>query len=403
MLYGMATALMAVSILPARAQVLTTDNTYFEIIPGRFSATGHPQLTFTRSEANGYSAEIYDDSFTLVKGINFVGSEYKTKVVTEERLVIPGEYTETEEHWSSGTVTGLDEVVELARGWGLESHTKKGSVHTFLPVELPEEGNYHKIVYTEGEDHFIEYNVNRYPKYSDWQVTGETVNTDIDVPKTLWISDYDVSVPGDDIGCVLTQSLFNSDDKYEYLVAVYELNGEPSDNIDQLDGVWQGNEYICIKRRLTYNCTCVRNDVCSEDGQVVASLPGGYINGVFLFGGKTYINIHQSGGDKGGASVIYEINPQSNSVKAVHAGTVKIFPRAAGRGESITVETGAGTAGMRREVVVTAIDGRVVTRVAIPSGETTTRINTSRMGGGVYNFTVVADGKKLENGKIIIR
>lgn len=104
-------------------------------------------------------------------------------------------------------------------------------------------------------------------------------------------------------------------------MAVYELNGEPSDYIDQLDGVWQGNEYICIKRRLTYNCTCVRHDVCSEDGQVV----------------------------------------------------------------------------------VTAMDGRVVTRVAIPSGETTTRINTSRMGGGVYNFTVVADGKKLENGKIIIR
>lgn len=72
-----------------------------------------------------------------------MGSEYKTKVVTEERLVIPGEYTETEEHWDSGTVTGLDEVVELARGWGFESHIKKGSVHTFLPVELPEEGNYH--------------------------------------------------------------------------------------------------------------------------------------------------------------------------------------------------------------------------------------------------------------------
>ena len=97
------------------------------------------------------------------------------------------------------------------------------------------------------------------------------------------------------------------------------------------------------------------------------------------------------------------IDSQANAIQAVSVDFVKIFPRMAGRGESITVETSSDAAGQRREVVVTAMDGRIVSRVAVPAGETVTRISTSRMAGGVYNFTVYAGGKKIENGKIVIR
>ncbi len=140
----------------------------------------------------------------------------------------------------------------------------------------------------------------------------------------------------------------------------------------------------------------------SEDGNVIMSIPGNNINSFFLYGGKLYACIIEYTPDSEKES-LYAIDAQTNAIQTVQADFVKIFPRMAGRGESITVETAGEAAGQRREVVVTAMDGRIVSRVAVPAGETVTHINTSRMAGGVYNFTVYAGGKNIENGKIVIR
>ncbi len=396
MLKGMiVVALLTAGVMPADADSYT----YHYAISKKFSYTGKPQITVVDEETN--TATIYDENMNMVKKMSFKSPVSYDKTVIEERLIVPGEYEDVVVNEDNMSVeNGLQSVGEIANSYGCESHTKQGNVHTYLPLELPTEGNYSKIVYTEGEAHCIRYEITRYPKYSDWQVTSERPSPYYKNYELFYLANYDADIVADDYTFFLTQTMFNNDDKYEYILPVCE-QGEAG-YTNEIDHVWHGNEQIAVKREIHYGTRTVRYDVMSEDGNVVMSIPGNNIDDFFLYGGKLYAVVETENGEDGELS-FYLIDSQTNSIQAVHSDLVKIFPRLAGRGSAITVETSGEAAGMRREVVVTTMDGRTVNRVTVPAGETTTRISTSRMAGGVYNFTVYGAGKKLENGKIVIR
>lgn len=396
MLRGMAVAVCLVAgVMPAEADGIN----HHYVISKKFSYSGKPQISVIDRETN--TASIYDENMNLVKTVSYKAPKTYTKIVTEERLIVPGEYVDSmqDEHYTP--VSGLEEVIIIANASDLKSHTKKGNVHTFLPIELPEgEGGYSKIIYTEGEDHFMLYYIHRYPKYSDWQVTDERTHENSYEFNYQYLYNYDADIIADDNEFFLTQTMFNNDDKYEYVAPVYEIAKEG--HLYNSDYVWHGNERIEIKRETRYYSQAVRYDVMSEDGNVIMSIHANVLDFFFLYGGKVYACTLEYTPD-GEKESFYAIDSQTNAIQTVQADFVKIFPRMAGRGESITVETAVEAAGQRREVVVTSMDGRIVSRVAVPAGETVTHINTSRMAGGVYNFTVYAGGKNMENGKIVIR
>ena len=55
------------------------------------------------------------------------------------------------------------------------------------------------------------------------------------------------------------------------------------------------------------------------------------------------------------------------------------------------------------EVIVTSANGRVVERTTLRAGNKSLRLNTSRMDAGLYNVTVLKNGQKVENAKVIVR
>lgn len=62
------------------------------------------------------------------------------------------------------------------------------------------------------------YHIIRYPKYSDWQVTDEqTVENSYHIP-TPFIYNCDADIVTGDTRFFFTQTMFNNDDKYEYIV-----------------------------------------------------------------------------------------------------------------------------------------------------------------------------------------
>lgn len=396
-----ATVFFFAGITSADAQIQFDGGYYCSPISKKFSSTGKPQIVFDNGEG---MANIYDDNLNFIKQISYTRKAVPRKVVTEKRLIIPGEYTDiTVESWTV-PVTRLEEAKEIAYSYGAESHTKSGNVHTFLPIELPEQGEYIKYVYVEGETEMTVYTMYRSPKYSDWQVTDVETSTESYYGNDdYYMYNYDEEIVNDDASFNITQTLFNNDDKYEYLSPVYELGDIPS-YVNESDYVYIYNEDFPTTRESTYYGEVVRTDVKSEDGNVVYTIPDD-VDRFIVLGGKTYCVVEESMNDGGYKYIFYLIDRQSNSIKAVQEQTsnVKISPRMAGHGEMITVETGEDMVGQQREVVVTAMDGRVINRVVVPAGETVTRISTSRMGSGTYNFTVLSNGKKLENGKIIIR
>lgn len=401
-------ALLAAGVMPMQAQTTITSNDYeLKSINKRFSYTGRPQLLFSKDyNENKRTVQIYDDNLELLKEFTCTPGEDKRKIITEERLVIPGEYDDiVVNEWPVQIDGGLDEMITFATNMGLDSHTKQGNVHTFMPSELPEgEGtSYTKLVYTEGTTEYTEYHIQRIQKYSDWQVTDE--RTEIYYRfEDLYLHNFDNDIVaeaqyyGDGF---FTQTMFNTDDKYEYLVPVYELSTTTGD-IRDLDWAWRpDNEQISIKREVSYYSEQTATNVVSEDGNVIHTFPG-EVDRVVVIGGKTYaVALNYAASDY--ELTFYEINPTSSSVKAVRTSGVKISPRALRRSESVTIETGETDAEVSREVVVTSADGRVIDRRTIPAGITGTQISTARMASGLYNFTVYANGKRLDNGKIIVR
>lgn len=401
-------ALLAAGVMPMQAQTTITSKDWEPTsISKRFSYTGRPQLLFSKDyNENKKTVQIYDENLELLKEFTCTLGESKRKVITEERLVIPGEYDDiVVNEWTAQIDGGLDEMITLATNFGLDSHTKQGNVHTFMPSELPEGegGDYTKLVYTEGTTEYTEYHIQRFQKYSDWQVTDERTEIYYEF-ESPYLHNFDNDIvaeaPYYDNG-FFTQTMFNTDDKYEYLVPVYELSTTAS-YIDDQNWAWRpNNEQISIKRKVMYDSEQTATNVVSEDGNVIHTFPG-TVDRVVVIGGKTYaVVLKYAVNDI--EQTFYEINPTSSSVKAVRTSGVKISPRALRRSESVTIETGETDAKVSREVVVTSADGRVIDRRTIPAGITGTQISTARMASGLYNFTVYANGKRLDNGKIIVR
>jgi hypothetical protein len=185
----------------------------------------------------------------------------------------------------------------------------------------------------------------------------------------------------------VTQTLFNDDAKYEYLMAV----------VDQ-------------------DRSCRSLKVKSEDGNTLSTIqfPDGYKlysiseNDVALIelNGKNYIIIKveaRLGGDSYDYyNLVYKIDASTSSVKQVGAPIkVKVSPTIVERGEMINValpEIGANTGVIN--VVSTA--GAVVFNQKVEAGTSQASIDTSSLQRGLYIVTI-DNGKTRESTKIIIR
>ena len=207
--------------------------------------------------------------------------------------------------------------------------------------------------------------------YTTFDVYDENMNK---------VKSFKVDDPGDlvgltlrpyDHGCYLTKKVFNDDDKYEYL-------------LDRGTGF----------------------DIMQDDGTLVQSVKiDGIDDGIgsdidmINLGGITYlvVDVHDY------TSYFYRVNKTTTGVNSAQAPLqlVKVMPRVAGPGESITVELdGAGTA--ERNVTVTNSAGQTVWHKTVPAGQTSVNVSASRLGKGVNVVTVSgADGK--ESCKVIVK
>ena len=378
---------------------------YWHVLPKKFSYTEKPQI-YTEGDDNApTTVAIYDETLAQVK--TFDAIEYVSgREIVEERRFMPGEYTDIEKETSTAYVSNLDEATVWAKDYyGAESHTKNGDLHTYLPLELrvPENGydmiEYVKCTYREGSTMLTIHYMIRLPKYSDWTVIYDETWTNNSLDWAPSVVNCDADVINDDVECGLTQTLFNTDEKYEYLCPITELSAEPY--VSTWDEVYLYNESFPTKRSKRYFVEAKGWKVVNEDGTTVCTFPATASEcNIVLLGGKTYLAFCEENG-----TTFYEINAQTNSVQKVLTAPVRIYPRMV-RGRSndfVTIEAGGELSNSRREVVVTDMNGRRLVSRAIPAGESRVQVETGQLSAGVYNFTVYANGQRVDNGKIIVR
>ena len=179
----------------------------------------------------------------------------------------------------------------------------------------------------------------------------------------------------------LTQTLFNDDEKFEYLI-------EPGSG------------------------TPTELKVVSEDGTVLQTLkyPAGvevYRDEIDLFvvGSNKYLRIGESVDENGNEYMnLYKINKDAKDPSKVSIATapmrVSVSPRMASRNQDINVVAeGNGV----REVIVTNAAGQVVYSTKVAAGENNVRISSRRLSSGLNVVSVKgADGKE-ENCKVIVK
>ena len=180
----------------------------------------------------------------------------------------------------------------------------------------------------------------------------------------------------------LTQTLFNDDEKFEYLI-------EP------------GSGMYATELK-----------VVSEDGTVLQTLkyPAGvkvYRDEIDLFvvGSNKYLRIGESVDENGNEYMnLYKINKDAKDPSKVSIATapmrVSVSPRMASRNQDINVVAeGNGV----REVIVTNAAGQVVYSTKVAAGENNVRISSRRLSSGLNVVSVKgADGKE-ENCKVIVK
>lgn len=247
----------------------------------------------------------------------------------------------------------------------------------------------------------------------DWGVVytgewGEKVEVEDDAytdtrnPFTeIWFKDYDNS--GAEYDAVISQTLFNSDSKFEYLSPIYDkyesVYEEDRDGDGEIDKIYY-NEDECVSGY----------KIMSEDGTELARfmVEDGYrSNGeasIFIFNGRTYLSAYiyaANDEDHNGYSQIYELVAGSSGVNAIKAvGRVSVSPRVADRNQDITVSAeGTGV----REVVVTNAAGKTVYKSKVAAGQSTVRINSGVLSSGLNVVSVKANDGKSENCKVIVK
>lgn len=206
---------------------------------------------------------------------------------------------------------------------------------------------------------------------------------------------YELSDP-----LLATQTLFNTDAKYEY------IRYKQVAYTNQVTSEWDTDgDAIPDKRTVRSGYDYAGLEVVSEDGNVIASFDVGDTEGKYLilWEGKRYLMFGVYN-ESNYNYQIYEINPNGNNITRVSSQAfMHILPAMPRKNTSVTVEFGEESVKNGGQLMITDMSGRTVYRNAVAPGETSVQVPLRRMASGVYNVTLVNGGQRIEGSKLIVR
>lgn len=219
---------------------------------------------------------------------------------------------------------------------------------------------------------------------------------------------------------IVTQSLFNDDDKYEYVRTLRKAGATGTDGGSTSVEVLVEDEESPMETETTDKTVygICGYEVVSEDGTVVFTIEIDDEDVTYYTGNSENVNImvlkmngelffivttNSYSSSKSNKLLVYKLDKATNSVKKVETlNDINISPRMVSKSQPVTI-TFKETADAGTNVLVTSLDGKVMTRSCVKAGETSVDISTSGMATGLYNFTVISKGRVLENGKVLVK
>lgn len=220
----------------------------------------------------------------------------------------------------------------------------------------------------------------------DMRVYDEDINLVKEIKlaeKPLSLSYRNLSGDSNYATMFLTQTLFNDDEKYEYVVGI----PDGSDSYGKISGF----------------------KIVSEDGTVLQTVSFGMGASsepdIIEIGMNTYFAFEMYEDSESWNSYLnlYKINKSDDPTKVSVATApvrISVSPRVAERNQDITVVAeGEGI----REVVVTDAAGRIVYSTKAAAGQQTVKINSRHLSSGLNVVSVKSADGKNENCKVIVK
>ena len=460
-----------VTNLPTVLQVNDEGENAFSVVPKQLSYDGSNRVYIRTADDQ---IAIYDNDFTPVKSITIIPTRTEGIHIVKERevtlTVTPGElissnvvvyeyntslielrffneitgYTYTYNVptlWTEDSVKTYFETQENLIITSVTSHPDGGILFIYDMDAYQADGsdayNYF-MVDTYGKQYPKSgilwqngYLYSYYPNYSDESVYAEGEVTFeygewVEVDTTHWVSvqdcgigfvDYDANQIISEIfsngdGVCLSQTLFNQDEKYEYLSFSYELSEESiyeencplpdySSTFTQYGEGWRVSAYKSF-------------NVMSEDGTILQTItfPNGFnmielVDAQVIKLADQYYILCQGEMNESETLLIYKINRSSvgASVEQVCA-PIKVgaFPSIANRNQMITIQLSGDNAGNNQtNLQVVDMQGKVLNQQTIPAGQTTTTIPAHRLSNGMNLIKITQGSKTIGTEKVIIK
>ena len=412
-------AVMALIATVTSAQVVSTGKTLDEsgrFIPKAFTYGEHGYIVgIENNDVIDYSSYffyyyahptyvIYDDDFNLVRKFSYDYTKTETVESQRRNPVV----TATEERRDMECKNVSDEILEYYKYSTIQKGNQFWPTSKYDYYEYEEFGTTYPEVYYElvnGDLYSVRMTYST--SYSGEWETYETQTKQSGAFEKLYFVDYDDnSFPED--GFYLTQTLFNNDEKFEFIR--YDYDDTPL-VYDQSDYDKDGE---VDHRKVSKGGNCVGFSIVQEDGTIVQSIKNERMNKfdvsqvyreesdcVIKINGKLYLivdeyelkdNIRQE------FEVYYRIDTKANSIKRVTAvpGMIKVHPSVAGRNEQVTVELD----GNASEIQVVNAAGQTVKRIPVSEGQRQVNFNTRGLGSGVN--VVRATGRDAQTSRKFI-
>lgn len=340
-----------VTNLPTVLQVNDGDNA-FNVVPKQLSYDGSNRVYIRTADDQ---VAIYGNDFTPVKSFNITPTYGERIIINKERTV-------------TVTVNAEDEVTFEYGEW-VETRTEKGRYAQDWGIG------------------FIDY---------DSQTIGS-------------LDGY-----GGD-GICLSQTLFNTDDKYEYLSFQHELSEEDDFGYNEpTPDHYESGTYT--ENKTFYQCSLYKSfNVMSEDGTILQTVT--FPNGFEMMDEQAHATIIQISDERyilcqgemneSETLLIYKLNRSSvgASVEQVCAPIkASAFPSIANRNQMITIQlSGDNADNSRTNLQVIDMQGKVLNQQTIPAGQTRTTIPANRLSNGMNLIKITQGSKNIGTEKVIVK
>ena len=368
---------------------------------------------------------LYDSNFIKQKTINVTVTPVSYYTIYQEREHAPVVNTEYSQEYKQSTWDpGTSQEVDVFTPESAENYVKgqwgeyRDKNETSAAIFFYPNGEYNYYSYYEyGYQYprnFYKYdkstsflyscNYDYVMSYTDkWkEPTREDYSATPEPLSTRKLSDVDTKT------FYLSQTLFNEDNAYEYVLPILTPVDFENETMDWDEAKQQ--EVVANKTSGTYLRTTGFR-IVNESGAIVNTIS--FDSNFYSYGdfdiidldGNIYLaakgNLTKSTTEEVSAIIIYSIDPQTSSVRQISMEEgMHISPTMPRRSEMITI-TLEGNSKQPRQVNIVNATGKTVKRIVVPAGQRRIQVNAGELSTGLNIVNV--SGQKTQACKIIVR